>query len=212
MVGKCIRKKDNKVFNYRIFAQGLSMNFQILDRTNEDIGDQTAFELEYEFQNAIAVSIILYYLEYGIILLGGRKHLDLYELIFSDKDFTEETILKGLCDREPEKIQTFCKMDINSVDVNRCEDVTKKLFIRGKEYQGVNFEDLHFMMIGENVDSKGDIYCFVNGKIIQLFTKDGNNSKVFESCFLLINTEEDDEKKKIWKGYEKQCICERFDL
>ena len=212
MVGKCIRKKDGKIIKYRLFDQSLSMNFQILDRTWKVIGDQNAFELEYAFQNMITVSIILYYLEYGVILFGGRNHLKLIELMFSDKDFKEEEIFKWLWNQELEKIQAFCKIDINSVDDNGHADETKKLFIRGNEYQGVNFEDLHYMMIGENVGSRGKIYCYVNGKVIQLFTKTGNNSKVFESYFLYINTDDDDEKKKIWKEYEKQCICERFDL
>jgi hypothetical protein len=212
MVGKCIRKSDDKVFKYRLVEKNSLTEFHVLDKTWRFVGDQYAFELEYEFQNAIGVSIIFHDLVYGIGLLGGMDYLKLLAKVNGDKNVREETIVKWLCNGEPKMIQVFCTNDISVIDNNTSANETINLFIRGIEYQGVYFDDSHYMIIGENIASKGKIDCYVNGNVIEIFPEHGDKSEIFESWFFLFQTNDEKEKKEIWKEYEKKCVQEQFDL
>ena len=210
MVGKCVRIRDKKIFKYRLLGDLSHIDFHIPDETWRFVGDQNAFELEYELQNEITISIILHGIVLPHRLMKPLDYLKFLEKINSTKDFHENTCIKLLIKNKPIKVRPLCIKDVYGIDVFGNVDKTQKYFTYKCRYRGVQFVNSHFMMIGERLLLNHRFGCFVNGKIIVLFPEKGDESEIFTSNFFLMKPHE--KIDQALKRFQKEQSFKRFDL
>jgi len=197
-----IGKKDKKKLIYRLLVVAqLDLKFSICD---EDewylIGDQYAFELNYQFINELDFATILISLDEGV--LDEDYYLKFVRKINNKRDFDETTIIKWHF-KKPERVYVICKEDIfdNGDSTSR---FTKKC-----KYEGMKILNIGYVLIGEPYPWDEEADQSVNGKVIDLFQV-SQHDHYFKDHFFFTDILESNQDA--WKRHEKDQHIKRFDL
>jgi hypothetical protein len=213
MVGKCIRKKDDKILNYK-FIYEESEEFFVFEGSWKLIGNQNEFEKDYEFKDELVVAVVFNYLKR--VPISTELYSRMLDRINGDRNYKDQSIAKMFKRfNSPKTISALCTEDVYSSDVNGNPNAKNKRFLCRNSYHGVFIRDAydldsHFLLIGEKISLKQWEVCFVNQKVVYSFSSGGNEFKDFKKKFFLMNPNEP--KEDAWRRYQVIIATDRFDL
>jgi len=214
MVGKCIRKKDDKILNYKFIYEKSYEEFFVFEGSWKLIGSQNDFEKDYEFKDELVVAVVFNYLNRAPI--STELYSRMLDKINGDRNYKDQSISKMVKHfNSPKPISALCTEDAYSSDVYGKPDSKNKRFLCRNSYHGVFIRDAydldsHFLLIGEKISLKQWEVCRVNQKVVYSFSSGGNDFKDFKKKFYLMNP--DETKEDAWKRYQVKKATDRFDL